>query len=157
MEDAGDEEEDEIQRARTALMMIWEQCERAREEHAKRARIWGRVHVAIGLPAAILAAVAGVSALISTTGRIPAGIIAIISAGLGSAATFLDSQGRQEKNDRLANGFAILMIECSGYIEVETHQERWMKSTFPREIVRIRKEYYALLKDRSAKDLKPRR
>jgi hypothetical protein len=142
---------EEVSRAYSAMKVILDQCIRGKSEHKNKAKIWGRVYIAIGLPAAILAAVAGVSALVSTAGRIPAGIIAIISAGLGSAATFLNSQDRQQNHERLASEFEALFQECLGYLEFEVHHEEWLKNTFPQEIVHLRKRCAALLKDQPLK------
>jgi hypothetical protein len=141
----------EAERARRTIHNLTLQCAEEAYRHRKRARIWGRTYIIIGLPAAVLAAVAGVTALASTAGRIPAGIVAIVSAGLGSAAAFLDSQGRQAKHDRLANEFQALAIESGGFYEFEVFNEEWLKTRFPVEIVRLRKEYAALLKDQPLK------
>jgi hypothetical protein len=67
------------------------------------ARRWGSLYFLVGLPAAVLAAVAGCKpALASTAGRIPAGITALTASALGATATFLDSRTRSEKNENLA-------------------------------------------------------
>jgi hypothetical protein len=131
-----------------SISVIMRECEKAASVHREMAKRWSRVYMAIGLPAAVLAAIAGVSALISTAGRIPAGIIAILSAGLGSAAAFLDSQGRQQKHERLAMEFEALRLECIGYAGFELFDEEWLKTHFPQEIVRLRKKCASLLKDR---------
>jgi hypothetical protein len=52
----------------------------------------------LGLPAAVLAAVAGATGLVSAAGRIPAAIIALVAAGLTAAATFLKSDENQKTN-----------------------------------------------------------
>lgn len=65
-------------------------------------RWWGRAYYLLGLPAAVLAAVAGATALISVSGRIPAAIIALVSAGLTAAATFLNSEQNRKKDDELS-------------------------------------------------------
>src|SRR5690349_20952389 len=66
---------------------------------ARRAsRWWGRAYYLLGLPAAVLAAVAGATGLISAAGRVPAAIIALVAAGLTAAATFLNSDENQKSN-----------------------------------------------------------
>src|SRR5487761_45424 len=52
----------------------------------------------LGLPAAVLAAVAGATGLISAAGRVPAAVIALVAAGLTAAATFLNSDDNQKSN-----------------------------------------------------------
>ena len=59
---------------------------------------WGRAYYLLGLPAAVLAAVAGATGLISTAGRVPAAVIALIAAGLTAAATFLNSDENQKSS-----------------------------------------------------------
>lgn len=59
---------------------------------------WGRAYYLLGLPAAVLAAVAGATGLISAAGRVPAAIIALVAAGLTAAATFLNSDDNQKSN-----------------------------------------------------------
>ena len=114
--------QDKSDRARSALQYLCSECEGWIKYHSKKAIVWSRVALVLGLPAAILAAVAGVTALASTAGRILAGIIAIASACLGSAAAFLDSQGRQEKHDRLSRGFQALFIECQRISRIRSIQ-----------------------------------
>ncbi|MEV6339488.1 hypothetical protein AB0M12_32820 [Nocardia vinacea] len=55
---------------------------------------WGRAYFVLGLPAAILAGVSGAAGLAEEQFRIAAAVIALISAGLSAAATFLNSDDR---------------------------------------------------------------
>lgn len=64
----------------------------------RTSRWWGRAYYLLGLPAAVLAAVAGATGLISAAGRVPAAIIALVAAGLTAAATFLKSDENQKNN-----------------------------------------------------------
>jgi hypothetical protein len=58
---------------------------------ARRAGLWwGRAYYMLGLPAAVLATVAGATGLASTAGRVPAGLTA--------ASTFLTSDRNQRRN-----------------------------------------------------------
>jgi hypothetical protein len=63
---------------------------------------WGRAYYLLGLPAAVLATIAGAAALVSTTGRITVAIVALISAGLTTAATFLNSNENKQTNIRFS-------------------------------------------------------
>ena len=45
------------------------------------ARDGGRAYYVVGVPAIVLAAISGISGLATTTGRVPAAIIALVSAG----------------------------------------------------------------------------
>jgi hypothetical protein len=63
---------------------------------------WSRAYYWLGLPAAVLAAVAGATGLTSTAGRLPAAYIALVAAGLTAAATFLDSNAQRQRRDALS-------------------------------------------------------
>ncbi|SEP48492.1 hypothetical protein [Amycolatopsis saalfeldensis] len=70
---------------------------------ARRASVWwGRAYYVLGVPAVILAATAGATGLATTTGRVVAAIIALVSAGLTAAATFLNSGEQRKSSDRLS-------------------------------------------------------
>jgi hypothetical protein len=74
--------------------------------HAYNARSvgnwWGRAYYLLGLPSAVLATIAGAAALASAAGRVPAAIVALISAGLTTAATFLNSNENKQSNIKLS-------------------------------------------------------
>jgi len=74
----------------------------------RESQLWGAragrysgLYVLLGLPAAVLAAVAGVTVLASTAGRVVAGIIALASAALSAGATFLDSAKKRDQAAKL--------------------------------------------------------
>jgi hypothetical protein len=91
-----------------------------------RARAWSRLYFVVGLPAAVLAAVAGAIALASTAGRVAAGIIALVSAGLTAAATFLDSATRQTSYDNLAAGWQVLANDAHLKLVVDVENDEWL-------------------------------
>ncbi len=65
---------------------------------ARRSRIYASLYYLFGLPAAVLAAIAGATALASTTGRIVAGVIALASSALSAAVVFLDSGKQRDRS-----------------------------------------------------------
>jgi hypothetical protein len=80
----------------------------AERESARRlssATRWDRVYLMLGLPAAMLAAIAGATGLASAAGRIPAAVITLVSAALSAAVIFLDSQKRAATNRALSGGW----------------------------------------------------
>jgi len=77
-------------------------------DNRRGSRWWGRAYYLLGLPAAVLAAIAGATGLISTAGRVPAAIIALVAAGLSAAATFLNSEQNRKKDDELSAGWQSL-------------------------------------------------
>lgn len=96
------------------------------KEARRRAHYWSSLYFMVGLPAAILAAVAGATALASTAGRVPAGIIALVSAGLTAAATFLDSVTRQTSNENLAAGWQMLANDAELKLVVDLESDEWL-------------------------------
>jgi hypothetical protein len=76
-----------------------------------RAGRYSGLYVLLGLPAAVLAAVAGVTVLASTAGRLAAGIIALMSAALSASATFLDSAKKRDQAEKLSTEWEDLYNE----------------------------------------------
>lgn len=75
---------------------------------AAMAHRWNVVHLALGLPTAIVAAVAGAAGLASTNGRVPAAILAFLVAGASGAATFLGAEARALEASRRTSGWRAL-------------------------------------------------
>lgn len=95
-----------VESATVLLNRLAEEAKNGAAWYSVRASRWERVYLTLGLPAAVLAAVAGAAALASTTTRIVGGIIALTSAGVSAAAAFLDSRNNQQ-------GFAALAASWS--------------------------------------------
>lgn len=91
-----------------------------------KARFWSRVYFMVGLPAAILAAVAGATALASHDLAVLAGSIALVSAGLTAAATFLDSATRQTSLNNLAAGWQVLANDAHMKLVVDVDNDDWL-------------------------------
>jgi hypothetical protein len=83
-------------------------AERETALRLRSAARWDRAYLILGLPAAMLAAIAGATGLASTAGRVPAAVIALVSAGLSAAVIFLDSQKRAATDRALSGGWAQL-------------------------------------------------
>ena len=77
------------------------EADRESQRWSSRANRYNGLYVLLGLPAAVLAAVAGVTALASTAGRLTAGIVALMSAALSASATFLDSAKKRDQAQKL--------------------------------------------------------
>lgn len=71
-------------------------------EQAKR---WRGVNLSLGVPASVLAAVSGATALATTTGRIAAGIIALVAAGFGGILTTVNAAHRMNQASAAANAY----------------------------------------------------
>jgi hypothetical protein len=66
----------------------------------RRSKLWNLTYLVLGFPAAVLAGVSGAAGLASPDGRVPAAILALLSAGFAAGAGFLRAEGRQLVNLR---------------------------------------------------------
>jgi len=80
-----------------SLVELEAEAERQSLIYAGRSQLYAGLYYIFGLPAAILAAIAGATALASTAGRIWAGIIALTSSALSAAVVFLDSGKQRDR------------------------------------------------------------
>lgn len=93
--------------------------------HFYAAQFWTDLHLWIGIPATIMAAVAGASAL--SGHGIFAGVLALIVAALGAVATFVNPNEKAAIHSRAGNKYSALKnntrIFCEIEIELETNTE----------------------------------
>ena len=89
-------------RIHQALKEIIDGSVQASDWHSRRAALYGRLYFAFGLPAAVLATLAAATGLASTAGRVPAAIIALVSAGISAAGAFLDSGGQRKYHQQMS-------------------------------------------------------
>ncbi|MGW6787672.1 hypothetical protein [Streptomyces chartreusis] len=66
----------------------------------RRAKLWHAVYLSLGFPAAVLAGISGAAGLASADARIPAAVLALLSAGFSAGSTFLRSDARHMTNLR---------------------------------------------------------
>jgi hypothetical protein len=83
------------------------------------AKIWRAVNLWVGVPAAVLAAVAGVTALASSTGRIAAGIIALAAAAASAVAALLNASQRAETAESTGNKYLGIQQDAAISREVD--------------------------------------
>ncbi len=74
-------------------------------------KMWRAVNLTLGLPASTLAAVSGVTALVTTAGRVAAGIIALAAAAFGATLTTVNASHRM--NQAASAGNAYLEIQTA--------------------------------------------
>lgn len=79
------------------------------------------VELLAGIPASVLAAVAGVTALASTTGRVAAGVIALVAAGLGALVTFLGAAERSSRATAAGNEYLAVQKEARRTRLIDAH------------------------------------
>lgn len=90
------------------LLRIEESATYSSQSQFEQAKFWRGTNLALGTPAAVLAAVAGATGLASTTGRTTAAILALIAAGLGAVMTTLNAARRAEQAHVAANAYLSL-------------------------------------------------
>jgi hypothetical protein len=103
---------DETQPIRNELSRIEESATFSAQAQFEQAKYWRAVNLTLGVPAAVLAAIAGATALASTTGRVAAGIIALIAAGLSAITTTLNAAQRTEQGQAAGNLYLALQSDA---------------------------------------------
>lgn len=88
------------------------ECEWQSEKSRFHRRLWWFVHTFLGLPSAVLAGISGATGLSSESARVPAAVLALISAGLGAAIAFLKPEARERKARAYRNAFLVLETEA---------------------------------------------
>lgn len=87
------------------LHRIEESCKYSAQIQFEQTKQWRAVNLWLGLPASVLAAVAGATALADTAGRIAAGIIALVAAGFGAVLTTVNAAHRMNRASSAANAY----------------------------------------------------
>lgn len=97
---------------RVELGRIEEAAEHSGQAQFEQAKLWRGINLTLGVPSAALAAVAGATALASTSGRIAAGILALCAAGLGAVTTTLNAAQRTEQAQAAGNLYLALQSDA---------------------------------------------
>jgi fructose-specific phosphotransferase system IIC component len=105
--------EEVLERLRAELATLVAEAYRSAEKCRFWALLWQVTDLALGLAAAVLAAVAGATGLASTAGRVPAAIMALTAAALTAAARFLRSNERYEMNWKRVSAWQTLARDAS--------------------------------------------
>lgn len=110
---------------RVELSQITDRAAASAQVARRQARFWSRMYFVVGLPAAILATVAGATALASDL-TLFAGITALVAGALATAATFLDSATRQTSCNNLAAGWQVLSTDAHMRLVVDVDNDNWL-------------------------------
>jgi uncharacterized protein YceK len=86
-------------------MRVEESAMYSAQTQFESAKQWRAVNLILGLPASVLAALAGATALASTAGRIVAGILALAAAGFGAILTTVNASHRTNQASAAANAY----------------------------------------------------
>jgi len=92
----------------TEATLIEKKATYASEAQIESSNLWRTVQLWITIPAAILAALAGGTALASTAGRVIAGVIALAAAALSATSASLGAASRVTQHQAAGNAFLAL-------------------------------------------------
>ena len=117
-------EESELDRARKR--QIQDELDRL-EESAKfsaqgqfeQAKHWRRVNYWLGIPATAFAAAAGGTALATATNHFVAGIMALLSAGLGAVLTTVNASHHMNQATSAANAYLEIQTAARQYRQID--------------------------------------
>ena len=98
----------ELQRLEESAMF----SSQAQFEQTKK---WRSVNYLLGIPASLLAAAAGGTALAATAGRVAAGIMAIVAAGLGALLTTVNASHHMNQASSAANAYLEIQTAARQY------------------------------------------
>jgi hypothetical protein len=102
-----------------------DECRREAARLSALARRWGAIHVTLGLPAAVLATVAGVSALADLYGPRVSGWIALVAGALsGASAFFGGGLARQQRAQAASSAHEALANEAEQFVAVRALDPR---------------------------------
>jgi hypothetical protein len=87
------------------LMRLEESAMFGAQMQFEQTKYWRGVNLGLGLPASVLAAVSGATALAATAGRIAAGILALAAAGFGALLTTVNASFRTNQASAAGNGY----------------------------------------------------
>jgi hypothetical protein len=97
---------------RAEVERLRREAERQLGRAERRAQFWAYADVALGFPAALLAGVSGAAGLATADARVPAALLALVSAGLSAGAGFLRSDVRRIANKRSRQAWATVEAEA---------------------------------------------
>lgn len=85
----------------------------------EQAKQWRAVNLTLGVPASMLAAVSGATALAATTGRVVAGVLALVSAAFGAVLTTVNASHRMNQAASAANAYLEIQTAARQAREVD--------------------------------------
>jgi len=89
----------------TELRRVEESAKYSAQVQFEQAKQWKSVNLTLGVPASVLAAVSGATALAATAGRVAAGVLALASAAFGGVLTTLNASHRINQAASAANAY----------------------------------------------------
>jgi hypothetical protein len=77
----------------------------AAQAQFEETKIWRKVNLSLGLPASVIAAVSGATALAAEAGRITAGVLALVASAFGAVLTTINATHRMNQAASAANAY----------------------------------------------------
>jgi len=96
---------------------IEEDCIYSSKGHFEASSCWKRIHLWIGIPSAIIAGVASVSAFEENT--LLAGVLAILVAAMGAVSTFLNPSSKATEHNGAGNSYLGLRNRVRRFRNIE--------------------------------------
>ena len=116
----------------------------------KLAKRWGLVHLALGIPAAILSAAAGITGLAISAGRVPAAIIALVAAAVSASSAFLQPGVRQQHHLSLQAEYSDIWHRVRVLILIDLKNPDWEATEARTALQELSREYHAINRRRAA-------
>jgi hypothetical protein len=100
-------EEDTTRRAaiRDELSRLEESAKWSAQGQFEQAKQWRAINLLLGIPASVLAAISGATALATTAGRLAAGLLALAAAAFGAVLTTTNASHRSNQASSSANAY----------------------------------------------------
>lgn len=108
-----------IDKVKAELARIEEDCEHSAKRHFNASSRWGAYHLWIGIPSAIIAAIAGGSAFSNFAhSNIIAGVLALLSTALTTVLTFVKPSERSEHHKSTGSQYLSLRNKSRIFREI---------------------------------------
>jgi hypothetical protein len=102
----------DIRTSRELVAAMTAEATREAIRYGRLSAAWGTLHITLGLPSAVLGAVAGATVLASPKWIVPAAVMAIIASALTAGMIFLGGEGRQRRAQKLHDAWNAFEADC---------------------------------------------
>ncbi|MFF0446631.1 hypothetical protein ACFYT4_09495 [Streptomyces sp. NPDC004609] len=96
----GDHADARLLHLRTEVGLVVEEARIGARRAQRRSKLWNATYICLGFPAAVLAGISGAAGLAAPGARVPAAVLALLSAGFSAGSTFFRADARQVANLR---------------------------------------------------------
>lgn len=94
------------------LSRLEENARYSQQSQFEQSKIWRNTNLRLGIPAAVLAGVAGTTMLVSDEWRVFAAIVSLLSAALATTTTTLSAERRSDRAATAANAYRDIQTEA---------------------------------------------